>query len=90
MKSDVIDPDFSVSIGGWQGRITEVFEQDNLVCITWDSITLRNMPGKMIRLCEKEDLQFERMYLRPEELEFGQPRDTQQDVDEVVKSYKIK
>ena len=33
-------------IGGWQGRISEIGEDDDandLICIRWDSITLKNI-----------------------------------------------
>jgi hypothetical protein len=44
------------------------------------------MPGKMIRLCEMKAPVFEKMYLSPKELEVSQPRDSQKDVDEAVRS----
>ena len=33
-------------IGGWQGRVSEIGEDDDgkdLICIRWDSITLKNI-----------------------------------------------
>ena len=81
VKPGVIDPDFGGEIGGWQGRISEA--DDDIVCIDWDSITLSNCPGKYIRQCEEEGLDWEKMYLSVEDLERASQRDSAADQDRI-------
>ena len=79
VKPDVTDPDLDVNIGGWQGRISEISEKDNLICISWDSLTLQQMSDDMIDQCEEEGLDWANMYLNPVEVELTSPRDSQKD-----------
>lgn len=53
VKAGVKDPDTGMDIGGWQGRIAEI-EEDNLLYINWDSLTLKNIPDSHITDCELE------------------------------------
>jgi hypothetical protein len=56
VKDAIMCPDDdSVCIGGWQGRISEI-EDDGIVEISWDSITLRQLPDDYIRQSENEGL----------------------------------
>jgi hypothetical protein len=82
VKQEVLDPDFDVNIGGWQGRISEISE--DLICISWDSITLQQMPRDIIDRCEQEDLDWAVMYLAREDVELTSAGDSQKDVDEIV------
>jgi hypothetical protein len=47
VKEGTMCPDLGdLCIGGWQGRISEIGEDDDgndLICIRWDSITLKNI-----------------------------------------------
>ncbi len=47
VKEGMPYPDLKdLCIGGWQGRVSEIGEDDNssgLICIRWDSITLKNI-----------------------------------------------
>ncbi len=43
VKAGVKDPDTGMGLGGWQGRVAKI-EEDNLLCIDWDSQTLKNIP----------------------------------------------
>jgi len=52
VKPGVKDPDLEADISGWQGRISAV-QDDGIVCIDWDSITLKQMPGSVIKKCEQ-------------------------------------
>ncbi len=84
VKPDVIDPDLNVNIGGWQGRISEINQKDNIVCIAWDSLTLQQMSSDLIDQCEEEGLDWTNMYLNPEEVELTTSRDSQKEVKEIV------
>ena len=51
------DPDYDLS--GWQGRIIDIVEEEvdePTIGITWDSITLEEMPKTYIEKSEKEGL----------------------------------
>ncbi len=84
VKPNVKDPDLNGNIGGWQGRVSEIREKDNLICIDWDSHTLKQIPGETIDQCEEESLDWTRMYLHPEEVERTSPRDNEDDVEEII------
>ena len=83
VKAGVKDPDLSADIGGWQGRISEV-KDDNIVCINWDSITLNEMPTSVIKKCEKEGWGWDQMYLDISDIELTDPRDTNRDVKVII------
>ena len=80
VKQGVLDPDFGTDISGWQGRISELERQNNLISIDWDSVTLKNIPDAVIDKCEENNLNWARMDLEPTEVELTQPQDTEEDV----------
>jgi hypothetical protein len=84
VKAKVLDPDFGVDIGGWQGRISDVRNKDNLVRIDWDSQTLQEMPSDFITQCEEQGFGWEQIYLEMTEVELTEARDT---LAEVTKIY---
>jgi len=84
VKPGVVDPDLGIEIGGWEGKIAEEPGQDNLVLISWDSVTLQNMPDSAIEQCEEQGLDWTRIYLETQEVELTTPRDTEEDVGQVV------
>jgi len=83
VKSGFQDPDYKMDISGWQGRVTEIGE-DNLITISWDSLTLKQMPSDMIDECEEEGLGWTEMCLYPEDVEISNPRDKEKDVEKIV------
>lgn len=92
VKPGVVDPDFGLEIGGWQGRILGIGPvREDVVLICWDSITLKNMPGSVIEQSEEQGLDWTQMYLEAQEVELTSPRDTEEDVaqaiDELSKKY---
>jgi hypothetical protein len=87
VKPGTQDPDYGGDIGGWQGRITEITDDEEgewLVLIDWDSLTLRQIPGSHIRDCKIDDLAWESMRLFAREVELSQPRDTLTNVERVL------
>jgi hypothetical protein len=87
VKPGVMDYDFDVEIGGWQGRITEVAPAGNqeTVMVAWDSFTLRNMPEAMIEQCEEEGLDWATYGIEAGDVELTEPRDTETDTAQAVK-----
>lgn len=90
VKPNVEDPDLNIIIGGWQGRVTEINEKDNLICIDWDSLTLKQIPAETIDQCEEEGLDWARMYLPLEEVERTRVRDNEDDVEEAIEMLESK
>jgi hypothetical protein len=66
VKEGMMCPDLEdLCIGGWQGSISEVGEDNDandLICIRWDSITLKNMPRYFLDQSEDAGLEYARMY----------------------------
>lgn len=80
VKPGINDPDTGRDIGGWQGRISEVFEEEGTVMIRWDRLTLENMPLTHIAWCEGESLDWSEMALASEEVIPTTARDTEEEV----------
>lgn len=88
VKPGVKDPDLGTDIGGWQGRVRDIeIGEDNkpLVTFEWDSISLKQLTGTAIQHSEEEGLDWTAMSLYPEEIEHARPRDTQAEVEELIK-----
>ncbi|MBE9108398.1 hypothetical protein IQ273_03060 [Nodosilinea sp. LEGE 07298] len=90
VKAQVTDPDFGIDIGGWQGRISEIQADDNLVCIDWDSQTLKKMPSNFITQCEEQGFGWEQLYLEMTEVEPAEARDTPAEVARVYEQLQDK
>jgi hypothetical protein len=88
VKEGMQCPDLEdLCIGGRQGRVSEIGEDaggNGLICIRWDSITLKNMPRHFIDQSEEEGFEYERMYLWPEDVELAERRDIEEDVAEIL------
>ncbi len=82
INSEVTDPDFGIVIGGWQGRISEINEE--VICVDWDSITLKNLEASIITRSEKEGLDWTKMYVLSDEVTLTKPRDQKRDVKKVI------
>jgi len=72
-----------IDMGGWQGRISEIMPEDDLICIDWDSITLQNMPGPAITLSEEKGFEWNQYYLEFEDVEPAPARDKKADVEKI-------
>lgn len=84
VKTGVTDPDTGNDIGGWQGRISAIFDAEGTLTIQWDSLTLKNMPPAHIAWAEEEGLSWSEMNLSSEEVELTAARDTKEDVAETI------
>lgn len=94
VNNGTLSPDVKdLNIGRWQGRVSKITEDEDryvLICIEWDSITLKNMPGYYIEQCGREGFDHLTMYLEAEEIELTKSRDTEEDVAKTVeKIHKI-
>ncbi len=85
VKPGVKDPDMGFDIGGWQGRIEDVYDEEDTVLIRWDSITLQDMSHELIIQCEKENLYWEYMILGITDIQKTAPRDTKSDTDKAAR-----
>jgi hypothetical protein len=76
-----------LDISGWQGRITDLTyaddESEPAIGFAWDSLSLRAMPAWFIEDSERKGLGWSMIYLRPNEIEPAEPRDTEEDVARV-------
>ena len=69
------DPNTGIDISKWQGRIIEV-EDDEIVLIELDSVTLRSLPESYIIYCEEDGYGWGEYYWPTSELESAEPRDS--------------
>jgi len=91
VKEGIMCPDDdSVCIGGWQGRVFEIEEGDNVVGICWDSITLKQLSLEYIKRSEEEGLGWTEMYLSVNEIEPTSPRDSETTADDVAEEMESK
>lgn len=87
VKEGTLDPDYYKDIAGWQGRIYGIDDSnddDPLISIEWDSITLKNMPYSIIEDCERDGLSWSMMDLYSSNLRHTEPRDKEKDVAEAL------
>ncbi|WPD22895.1 MAG: calcium-binding protein [Candidatus Electrothrix scaldis] len=90
VKPNVEELDLNINIGGWQGRVAEIEEEDGLIGIDWDSLTLKQIPDKTIVYCEVEGLDWARAYLEPADVEQTTARDTEDDVVKAIEDIESK
>src|SRR6266567_9573302 len=84
VKPDVTDPDTGHDISGWQGRISAILDEAEILTIRWDSLTLRSMPPALLAWSEEEGLSWSEMNLSSDEVELAAARDTEDDVAAVI------
>ncbi|MBC7474444.1 MAG: hypothetical protein H7263_09150 [Candidatus Sericytochromatia bacterium] len=95
VKEGIICPDDeNMFLSGYEGRIVDFDETENkelLVCIEWDSITLRILPENYILDSLQDGLDYELMNLSLDEVELTVARDSEVDVnkaqDEIHEKY---
>jgi hypothetical protein len=88
VKDGVMCPDMeSLSIAGWQGRIIEILDEEDdevLIDIKLDSITLKSLPKYYIEQSEDEGLCWFRMILGVSDVNLTTPRDKEKDTQKVI------
>jgi len=84
VKPGVTDPDTGRDIGGWQGRISAILDEAEILTIQWDSLTLKSIPPAHIAWSEEEGLSWSEMNLSLDEVEPAAARDTEDDVAAAV------
>ena len=85
VKPGITDPDTGRDIAGWQGRVTNIFDdKEILLLIHWDSVTLQNMSEAHIAWCEEEGLSWSEMNLGLEDVEPVTARDTEKEVTKAI------
>jgi hypothetical protein len=84
VKPGVTDPDTGHDIGRWQGRISAILDEAEILTIRWDSLTLKSIPPALLAWSEEEGLSWSEMNLLPEEVELAAARDTEDDVAAVI------
>ena len=90
VKEGIMCPDNkSVRMSHWQGRVFDT-DDDDVVGIRWDSITLKQLPLEYITKSEEEGLDWTEIYLRPDEIESASPRDTKAQADETAEAMESK
>ena len=81
VREGMMCPDMEgLCIEGWQGKVSEVGEDmdgDALICIRWDSLTLKNLPDYFIEQSEEEGLDCTRMYLWQKDVKPAECRDVE-------------
>lgn len=81
VKKGIKDPDFDSNIEVWQGRVYEI-QDNNIICIEWDSRTLKEIPKSIIEVCEKKGYQWDQMCLETSDVKPTTPRDTKKETEE--------
>ncbi len=81
INDGIKDADFDADIGGWHGRIVELKPKDQIMLITFDSVTLSQMPIEFVDSCEEEGLDWAQYYIGYDEVALAAVRDTEADVE---------
>ncbi|KAI9129505.1 calcium-binding protein [Acaryochloris sp. CCMEE 5410] len=89
VKPGTKDPDFSIEIGGWQGRVSDAPFDEEIIGIEWDSETLMNMPSSFIAKCEQQGWGWDQTYLDPKDIEPTTARDSLEDVEKAYQQIQI-
>src|SRR5438067_12407469 len=84
VKPGVTDPDTGRDIGRWQGRISAILDEAEILTIQWDSLTLKSIPPSHIAWSEEEGLSWSEMNLSLDGVEPAAARDTEDDVAAAV------
>lgn len=87
VKEGINDPDTNVDLSSWQGRVLKIEEGQSdhpLLLVAWDSHTLRSMPQSYLEQSEVEGMDWQQFYLKADDVEHAQSRDTQKDVNDAI------
>jgi hypothetical protein len=84
------DPDTQIDMGGWYGRVTQLFPEEDTAMIAFDSQTLRQMPDHYIETCVADDCSWQAYGYDLADLIKVEPRDTPAEVKAVVDALEAK
>ncbi len=85
VRAGVRDPDTGSDISGWQGRISAIRADEELILtIQWDSLTLKSMPTILIAWSEEEGLVWSEMNLPAADMVPAAARDTEDEVTATI------
>ncbi len=84
-KSGNTDPDSGISVAGWSGRIIEGDNENKMLEIELDSVTLINLPDSYMRHSLDGGYDYLRYFIEMDEVEIINPKDTLQQVEEIQK-----
>ncbi len=98
VKDGYIEDSTAINMSGWQGRILNVDEEDDLIEVEWDSITLQSIDMKDIEQLIALTEDYDTYLIEATAIELVEPRDTQEDTEKayneiylkVEESYKVK
>lgn len=88
VRPGIIDPHFGTNLAGRQGRIIEMDESDDgpVICIEWDSATLKSISRSEIAKSEKRNLDWAIIWLLQSEVDPVHPRENDA-TDELMKKH---
>jgi len=84
VKDGFKDEEIDLAMGGWQGRITEIFDDEGGVTVAFDSITIKAMPVSYIRHCEEEGYSWDEYGFETAWVETAEPRDAGYEVTAAI------
>jgi uncharacterized RDD family membrane protein YckC len=80
------EPDLDIDIGGWQGRISELYRKNNFVCIEWDSVSLRSAPDSFFIKSKELGLDWTHTDLDLKSITPAAPRDRPKELAAIIRS----
>ncbi|MFN8577743.1 MAG: hypothetical protein U0354_12875 [Candidatus Sericytochromatia bacterium] len=83
IKDDYTDPETNLNLKGWQGRISDIDLEENLVFIEWDSLTLKSIKFEDIEKIDEQDLPWYASEVHAKHVELCEPRDTEEESEKV-------
>ena len=78
------DSEFDVDMGGWHGRVRELYPDPGTAVIHFDSLTLLDIPSSYIEQCEEEGYSWSEYGYYLHDLVKTDPRDKRSDVQYVL------
>lgn len=78
VKAGTLDEDSGIDLGGWQGRILAIEDRADgtFLMLSWDSITLKNIPESYLQESEEQGLDWSEYSLAAADVEPAKERDT--------------
>ncbi|MEN6487052.1 MAG: ASCH domain-containing protein [Syntrophobacteraceae bacterium] len=86
-KSGTRAVELGLDFSDWHGRTSDIIvteEGEPRVHVVWDSLSLRQIPVSVIEKCVKEGFDWTGVLMRLTEIEHAEPRDTWDDVQDVL------